>query len=122
MSPAARGPWGILLATAAALTLVLALVPIRDRCWDPRAAASTRVAISRDKGGCVLHLRTGDVAIDAALCAELRCEPGLASTLRDGSRGWRGWAAALGAAILVGALIGAVWVRGRRSAAEAPPP
>jgi hypothetical protein len=100
------------------LALVLALVPIRDRCWDPRAATSTLVAVSRDEGGCVLHLRSGDVAIDGALCAELRCEPGLASTLRHGSRGW---AAALGSAVLLGALIGAVWVRRRRRAGAAPP-
>jgi hypothetical protein len=101
------------------LALVLALVPIRDRCWDPRAAASTRVAVSRDKGGCVLHMRSGDVTIDAAACAELRCEPGLASTLRlrDSPRGW----AALGSAVLVGALMGAVWVRRRRRAVAAPP-
>jgi uncharacterized protein (TIRG00374 family) len=67
-----------------ALGFVASVVPVRDRCWDPQSAASTRVTISREEGGagsCVLHVQTGDVRIGAAQCALLRCEPGLASTL-----------------------------------------
>ncbi len=66
---------------AVALAFVVWVVPVRDRCWDPRAPASTSLTVSRDAGGCVLHLRSGDVRIDAAACASLRCEPGIASTL-----------------------------------------
>jgi uncharacterized membrane protein YbhN (UPF0104 family) len=79
-----RGRAGRLLAWAvalAALAVVAWVVPVRDRCWDPRAPASTRVSVSRDEDGCTLHLRTGDARIGAPACAELRCEPGLASTL-----------------------------------------
>ncbi len=64
-----------------ALAFVAWVIPIRDRCWDPRSPTSTRAPISRDASGCTLHLRTGDVRIDALRCAELQCEPGLALTL-----------------------------------------
>jgi uncharacterized membrane protein YbhN (UPF0104 family) len=64
----------------AALTFVAVAVPVRDRCWDARAPASTRLTVSRDASGCTLHARTGDVRIDAAECAQLTCEPGVAST------------------------------------------
>jgi uncharacterized membrane protein YbhN (UPF0104 family) len=65
----------------AALAFVAVAVPVRDRCWDPRAPASTRLAVSREEGGaCTLHLRSGDVRVDAAECSQLRCEPGVAST------------------------------------------
>lgn len=64
-----------------ALSFVIWVIPIRDRCWDPAAPKSTRVAVSHDSGGCVLHLRSGDVVIGAAQCSQLRCEPGLETTL-----------------------------------------
>ncbi len=105
-------PWALAIA---ALAFVVWMIPIRDRCWDPGAPQSTRVAISRIEtsslahvdapgishddapnlahdeapgiapeggsgGGCVLHLRSGDVTIDARECARLTCEPGLVST------------------------------------------
>jgi uncharacterized protein (TIRG00374 family) len=65
----------------AALAFVAWVVPLRDRCWDVRAPASTKVAVTRDEGGCLLHLRTGDVHIDPDACGRLRCEPGVASVL-----------------------------------------
>jgi len=64
----------------AALAFIVWITPLRDRCWDPLASASTRVAVSRDEAGCVLHLDTGDVRISAGECAPLKCEPGIAST------------------------------------------
>ncbi len=64
----------------AALSFVAWMIPVRDRCWDPRAPESTHVAVSRSAAGCELHLRSGDVSIDATECAELRCEPGIVST------------------------------------------
>jgi uncharacterized membrane protein YbhN (UPF0104 family) len=70
--------WGLALA---ALSFVLWQVPVRDRCWDPRAAASTRVAVTHDATGCVLYLRSGEVHVPAGDCANLRCEPGVVSTL-----------------------------------------
>jgi glycosyltransferase 2 family protein len=69
--------WAVALA---ALAFVAWMVPLRDRCWDPRAPTSTRVAVTRSAGGCVLHLRTGDVVVDSAACAQLKCEPGVVST------------------------------------------
>ena len=67
----------------AALGFVAWVVPLRDRCWDPRAASSTRVAVSRDDAGCVLYLRTGEVRIDRAACAQLQCEPGVATAFAN---------------------------------------
>ena len=69
---------------AFALAFVAWIVPLRDRCWDARAPASTHVSTSRDDngGGCTLHLRTGDVTIDAEACSKLQCEPGIASTVK----------------------------------------
>jgi glycosyltransferase 2 family protein len=64
-----------------ALAFVIWVIPIRDRCCDPGSPASTRAPVSRDTSGCTLHLRTGQVHIDAQRCAQLQCEPGLASTL-----------------------------------------
>jgi len=73
--------WALALA---ALLFVAWMVPVRDRCWDPGAPASTRVAVTRNASstasGCVLHLRTGDVVIDDDACARLKCEPGVLST------------------------------------------
>ena len=69
--------WALALA---ALLFVAWMVPLRDRCWDPGAPASTRVAVSRVATGCVLHLRTGDVVVDDDACARLKCEPGVLST------------------------------------------
>ena len=67
---------------AIALAFVFWIVPLRDRCWDPRVPGSTQVSISREtRGGCTLHVRTGDVDIDAAECARLTCEPGIVSTM-----------------------------------------
>jgi hypothetical protein len=80
----ARGRAGRLAAWAlaiVALAFVAWVVPVRDRCWDPRAPASTKVSISREADGCILHVHTGDVRIPAVDCAQLRCEPGVASTL-----------------------------------------
>ncbi len=64
----------------AALAFVAWVVPVRDKCWDPRVPGSTRVGVTRDAAGCVLHLKSGDVRYDAADCAQLQCEPGVAST------------------------------------------
>jgi uncharacterized membrane protein YbhN (UPF0104 family) len=77
-----------LLLALVALGFVAWVIPLRDRCWDPRSPKSTRVAITRERSGatCVLHLSSGDVPIDAASCASLRCEPGVVSTLA-GARG-----------------------------------
>jgi uncharacterized membrane protein YbhN (UPF0104 family) len=72
----------------AALGFVAWSVPVRDRCWDPHAPASTKVAVRRDDTGCVLYLRTGTVRIDAAACRELRCEPGVASAVAHARVGW----------------------------------
>jgi uncharacterized membrane protein YbhN (UPF0104 family) len=65
----------------AALAFVAWVVPIRDRCWDPQAPASTHVAVSRDETGCTLHLQEGAMHIGRTECAQLRCEPGVASAL-----------------------------------------
>jgi hypothetical protein len=105
------------LGAALALVLAVVFVPIRDRCWDPRAPGSTHVAVSRGADGCTLHVRSGDVSIDAAECAQLRCEAGLASLA---GHGWGLVLSGLTAAVAVGA---AMWVRRRRrtsSAAAAP--
>ncbi len=75
---------GRLLAWAlavAALAFVAWVVPVRDRCWDPRAPESTKTSVSRESDGCILHVHTGDVHISSADCAALRCEPGVGSTL-----------------------------------------
>lgn len=74
--------WGLSLA---ALAFVVWIIPVRDRCWDPGAPSSTRVAVSRGAGtdGCTLHVASGDVAIDREACAKLRCEPGVVSTFAD---------------------------------------
>lgn len=71
--------WGLALA---ALTFVAWQVPIRDRCWDPRAPASTHVAVSRDASGCVLHIHAEQVRLSPERCADLKCEPGVVTTLR----------------------------------------
>ncbi len=70
--------WGM---AACALGFVVWVIPIRDRCWDPQAPTSTRIAISREASGCSLHLRSGSVFVSAAECARLDCEPGLATVL-----------------------------------------
>ncbi len=71
-----------------ALGFVAWIVPIRDRCFDPAAPKSTSVAVSRESNGdCLLHLRSGEITLAAASCAELKCEPGLASTLRRANVG-----------------------------------
>lgn len=70
-----------------ALAFVAWVVPVRDRCWDARAPHSTRVSVTRDAAGCVLHLRTGDVRVGTDACAALQCEPGLASTLEHARLG-----------------------------------
>lgn len=85
-----RGRAGRLLAWAlavVALAFVAWVVPVRDRCWDPRAPASTRVSVTRNQDGCTLHLRSGEARIGAPACAELRCEPGVASTLTHARTG-----------------------------------
>ena len=70
-------PW---LLAVTALSFVAWIMPVRDRCWDARAPHSTHVAVTRTATGCVLHIPSGDVPIDAAECADLRCEPGIVST------------------------------------------
>lgn len=70
--------WGL---AVAALAFVAWVVPLRDRCWDPHVPASTKVAVTRDAAGCVLHLATGDVRISPSACGSLQCEPGVASAL-----------------------------------------
>ncbi len=72
--------WAI---AAVALAFVAWIVPVRDVCWDPRAPTSTRAPVSRlaGAGGCVLHIRTGDVTLDEGSCASLQCEPGAVSTI-----------------------------------------
>lgn len=69
--------WALALA---ALAFVAWAVPVRDRCWDRHAPKSTRVAVTREPPGCVLHVASGDVRVDAAECSQLTCEPGIAST------------------------------------------
>jgi glycosyltransferase 2 family protein len=77
--------WGLAIA---ALTFVVWVVPIRDRCWDPRAPKTTKVALTHEaSGGCVLHLQTGEVRIPADQCARLQCEPGVTSALSH-ARPW----------------------------------
>jgi uncharacterized membrane protein YbhN (UPF0104 family) len=56
------------------------MVPVRDQCFDPRAPSSTKVPVSRDDTGCVLHIRSGPVRYDGEQCARLQCEPGVGST------------------------------------------
>jgi len=70
-----------------ALAFVAWAVPVRDRCWDESAPSHTQVSVSREAAGCVLHLKSGDVTIDASECAKLRCEPGLASTMKHAKLG-----------------------------------
>lgn len=70
--------WGLAIV---ALGFVAWVIPLRDRCWDPRSPHSTHVAVSRTATGCVLHLRSGDIPIDGRECGELRCEPGVLPTL-----------------------------------------
>src|SRR5579859_1597683 len=83
---ASEGAWkkrlfAWLLAIAAGVFIAY-VVPVRDRCVDPRVPRSTQVSVSRGAGGeCVLHVASGDVTYPAAECAALTCEPGLASTL-----------------------------------------
>jgi uncharacterized membrane protein YbhN (UPF0104 family) len=70
-----------------ALVFVAWVVPVRDRCWDPQAPHSTRVSVTRDDAGCVLHLQSGDVHVAREECATLQCEPGLASTMEHARLG-----------------------------------
>lgn len=72
--------WGL---AVVALSFVAWVVPIRDRCWDARAPRSTKVAVSRDASGCLLHLQTGDVRISSVECAALRCEPGIGTAMAN---------------------------------------
>jgi hypothetical protein len=64
-----------------ALAFVVWVVPVRDQCWDARSPRSTHVAVTHVVAGCTLHLRTGEVTIPEAECSQLRCEPGLATTV-----------------------------------------
>ena len=70
-----------------AVAVVAWMIPVRDRCWDARAPTSTRAAVTRGPAGCVLHVRSGDVAIDAIECARLTCEPGIVSTFAHARAG-----------------------------------
>lgn len=69
--------WGLALV---AIAFVWWMTPVRDRCWDARVPNSTHVSVTRDALGCVLHVPSGEVAIQAEECAKLKCEPGLLST------------------------------------------
>ena len=86
--------WG--LATIA-LVFVAYAVPLRDRCLDPSipppageavspgaALVGPKFPVSRAGGaeGCTLHTPAGDQKLSAEACVHLRCEPGLASTLK----------------------------------------
>lgn len=74
----------------AAVSFVAWMMPVRDRCWDPHAPHSTKVAVTQASGaggGCVLHLKSGEVTIDAPACAQLTCEPGIVSTFEHANIG-----------------------------------
>jgi uncharacterized membrane protein YbhN (UPF0104 family) len=85
--------WGL---ACVALVFVVNAVPVRDRCDDPapqavsgpspsQSAKPARVAVSREGRACVVHrpdANGGDVRLSPAECAQLRCEPGLASTFQ----------------------------------------
>ncbi len=80
-------PW---ILAVVAVSFVAWMMPVRDRCWDPHAPRSTRVAVTQvdgPAGGCTLHLRSGDVSIDAPACAQLTCEPGIVSTFQHAHLG-----------------------------------
>jgi hypothetical protein len=77
--------WALALS---ALAFVAWAVPLRDHCWDPRAPRSTRVAVTREPSGCLLHVASGVIRYDAAHCAELKCEPGVVSTIAGARLGW----------------------------------
>ncbi len=71
-----------------ALGLVVAVVPLRDRCEAPQVAPVQTVAPvakgpveRRDDGSCILHAKPADTSLDPATCAQLRCEPGLLTVL-----------------------------------------
>jgi uncharacterized membrane protein YbhN (UPF0104 family) len=66
-----------------ALGFVAWVVPIRDRCVDPDAGElSPKVTLSREGDACVLHRPSGDLRLEPARCSTLRCEAGLASTMK----------------------------------------
>ena len=86
--------WG--LATIA-LVFVVYAVPLRDRCLDPSIPPPAGAVVSPGASlvgpkfpvsrvsvaeGCTLHRPAGDQKLSAEACAQLRCEPGLASTLK----------------------------------------
>jgi uncharacterized membrane protein YbhN (UPF0104 family) len=72
-------PWVL---AVAAVSFVAWMMPVRDHCFDPRVPRSTHIAVSRsDDGACVLHIPSGDVPYAADECAQLKCEPGVVSTL-----------------------------------------
>lgn len=57
--------------------MVAYAVPFRERCYDKVVGVSTLASVSRVNGGCVLHLRSGEVTITTDACAKLTCQPGL---------------------------------------------
>ena len=57
------------------------MLPVRDRCWDPRSPSTTRVTVSRHHAGCILMRGDEEVHVSPENCAALECEPGIASTL-----------------------------------------
>jgi hypothetical protein len=72
-------PWVL---AVAAVSFVAWMMPVRDHCFDPRVPRSTHIAVSRsDDGACILHIPSGDVPYAADECAQLKCEPGVVSTL-----------------------------------------
>ena len=72
-------PWPF--AVAALLAPSRGWCTVRDRLLGTLARPhSTHVSVTRGASGCVLHIASGEVSIDAADCSELQCEPGIVST------------------------------------------
>jgi uncharacterized membrane protein YbhN (UPF0104 family) len=71
--------WGVALA---ALTLVVWAVPIRDRCVPPEGGKAL-VVTERDAERCTLQRPDGAEVHSRAECDAMKCERGLASTLKD---------------------------------------
>jgi hypothetical protein len=95
--------WGL---AVVALAFVAYVVPIRDRCEDPAAPRTTRVAVSREAdGACILHIPSGAVKIPKEQCESLSCEPGLATTFK---RVKPAWVAAMLAVYVLGYIAWAV--------------
>jgi uncharacterized membrane protein YbhN (UPF0104 family) len=73
------------LLAVVALGMVAYVVPFRDRCYDARVGASTRVALSRVENGCVIYVGSGEIKLSQPECARLTCEPGLVQVVHRAS-------------------------------------